>query len=153
MKSGLFGIMSLAFVFCSACQSMNKPSHDSAMAGAENSESMAQKVREYRDIVTNYPATFGQQVRAAELDRARSSAETMYNTLSTLETSKEIASQVCFGGTEWACKNFRNYMSQDIKALYDGFVLANSLSTGDLLKIATKIETVAEMDYKVRASH
>lgn len=148
MRLGLFAVLSMAFLGLNGCRSMGKSagSDGSSVASAsEDGDAAARKITEYREVITTYPAHFGQQIRANDMDRARTYAETMYRTLEALETSQQLASQVCFGGTEWACRNFKEYIKPDITKLYSEFVMANSLSTGELLKIATKIETAASL--------
>ncbi len=138
----------LALTF--GCKSIEKSSRDSDAASLQSSaeQSIAAQVALHQSVIARSPALFGQQIRSNDLDAARKTAETMYRTLEALESSRQLASQVCFGGAEMACSTFRKYMSQDIKSLYEGFVVSNSLSTGELLKIATKIETSASLQYR-----
>ena len=146
MKLGLFTWVTITFMAAVGCRSTGP--QNAALDGASESDAAVRKITEYREVVTTYPLTFGQQVRENNLERARGSAETMYRTLETLESSRDIASQVCFGGTQWACRNFKEFMKPDIQKLYREFVMSNSLSTGELLQIATKIETVASFDQR-----
>jgi hypothetical protein len=147
MKFKLFMVASVALTMAAGCKSIEKSSDGASMRAAE-SPSMAEQIALHQSVITKAPSEFSQQVRANDLEGARKTAETMYRTLEALESSRPLASQVCFGGSEIACSTFRKYMSQDIKSLYDGFVVSNSLSTGELLKIATKIETSAALQYR-----
>lgn len=147
MKFNLLIAASIASTITVGCKSIEKSS-DTASMHSEAVPSISEQISFHQTVIRKSPMAFSQQIRANDLDAARKTAEEMYQTLEVLESSSPLASQVCFGGNEAACSTFRKYMSQDIKSLYKGFVVSNSLSTGELLKIATKIESSASLQYR-----
>lgn len=148
MKSVSTGIATLLVVSLFACNSPEKPEQkeQAAVPQVNTADLVAKEVAEHRDVIHRLPSELTQHIRSNDLNTARRSTETMYRTLTTLETNKSLASQVCFGGSEWACKNFQSVMAADIKTLYKGFVVSNSLSTGDVFKLAAKIGTFTDLD-------
>ncbi len=138
------------FILMSGCKSLSQSSDMSSAHGAspKSAQSLHEMIALHQTVLTRQPMLFSQLIRQNDLNAAREAAQSMYETLEALEKNRVLEAQVCFGANESSCSAFRKYMSQDIKSLYQGFVVSNSLSTGELLKIATNIESSANLHYR-----
>ena len=150
MTKKLFIIASAAITILFGCKSLSQPGdlNSAAASSPKSVQSLADLIALHQGVISQNPVLFSKQIRSNDLTAARVTAESMYQTLEKLEQDRALAAQVCFGANESACSAFRKYMSQDIKSLYQGFVVTNSLSTGELLKIATSIESSASLHYR-----
>lgn len=136
-----------ALVGCKSIGNGKDGSSTSTLSGRPEL-SFSEKIALHQNVISQSPIDFSKQIRSNDLATARITAAAMHETLETLESNRQLAAQVCFGANEASCSTFRQYMSKDIKSLYKGFVVSNSLSTGDLLKIATNIESSAALQYR-----
>ncbi len=148
MGTNFLVFVTAVFALAAGCRSMEKSADGSASLSAKSAPTISQQVVKHQRVIVEFPKLLSQQVRENDLSTARMTAETMYQTLQALETDRGLEAQVCFGGSAQACSNFRHYMSQDIKSLYQGFVLSNTLTTGELLKIASQIEYSSSLQYR-----
>jgi hypothetical protein len=133
----------LAALWGAGCRSSTNAAPSNTAASLAPEPSLSEQVAQHQSVMTRAPKELSEQIRRQDLAAAKRTAASMYQTLETLESNRQIASQVCFGANESTCSTFRQEISPDIRSLYDGFVLTNALSTADLIMMATRIETSA----------